>query len=263
MYKTIKAEPILQNKVIHLLLNRPEVRNAMNREMILELLDFFASSSKNEMLRGIILSGFGDSFCAGADINWMKESGQQDYETSMDDSRKLAELFYAIYAFKVPIVCVVHNNIYGGGLGLMAACDVVYAEMDCHFRFSEVRLGITPATIMPYILKKIPMSVAKSKVLTAERFNAFEALRIGIVDEVKKKGEGIEAAQLFMEEIIKGSPVGVNASKALINKLSDEGFNKDMIETTCEILVSAKQTKDAYEGMSAFFEKRTPNWQGK
>lgn len=263
MYQTIILENTLDNNVAHIQLNRGEVHNAMNLQMIEELTDCFQSIENKERYRGVILSGTGGSFCAGADINWMKESGQQDYDTSMADSHKLADLFNTIYRFRIPVIAVVHNNVYGGGIGLMAACDVIYAEMDSHFRFSEVRLGITPATIMPYILKKIPVSVAKAKVYTAERFNAFEALRIGIVDEVKKKGEGIEDAKSFMEEVIKGSPVGVNMSKELINDLSDGVLDKAMIDKTCEILVSAKQTEDAYEGMKAFFEKRKPNWKGR
>lgn len=261
--KTIEIEKIFDDQAAIVKLNRPEVHNAMSREMIGELLEILKTLENDLSLRGIILMGNGGSFCAGADINWMKESGQLDYESSLEDSRLLASLFSKIYRYKVPVIAVVHNNIYGGGLGLMAACDVVYAEMDSHFKFSEVRLGITPATIMPYILKKIPMSVAKAKIYTAERFNAFEALRIGIVDEVKKKGEGIDAAKLFMEELIKGSPVGVNVSKELINSLSDGVLDDDMIERTCQILVSAKQTKDAYEGMNAFFEKRIPVWKGR
>ncbi|MFB6317074.1 enoyl-CoA hydratase-related protein [Saccharicrinis sp. FJH54] len=262
-YQTIEVDKILENQVAHIRLNRIDVHNAMNLQMITELLECFSWIEEDQNFRGVILSGNGGSFCAGADINWMKESGSQDYETSLADSHQLASLFNTIYRFRIPVIAVVHNNIYGGGIGLMAACDVVYAEMDSQFRFSEVRLGITPATIMPYILKKIPVSVAKAKVYTAERFNAFEALRIGIVDEVKKKGEGIEAAITFMREVLKGSPVGVNVSKELINDLSDGVLDDAMINKTCEILVSAKQTEDAYEGMKAFFEKRSPNWKGR
>lgn len=258
--KNIKISWLSDGKVAEIKLHRPDQRNALNREMVRELIDVFEKLSRENSLRVVLLTGEGESFCAGADIHWMQESAAAGFEVNMQDSKLLAELFSTIYLFEKPLIATVHGTIMGGGLGLLAACDYVFSTTDARFKFSEVLLGITPATIMPYILRRISAPNAKHKIFSAQLFDANEAHRIGLVDEVVDSDSLMNSVMKFVEGIITASPNAVKVSKKLINALTNASLDKTSIAMTSEVLARIKQSEEAREGMQAFLQKRKPRW---
>ncbi len=257
MKKYIKYRTIHELGFIRL--NRPEVYNALIPEMIEELIEVFSEFEIDNSIRAIVLDGEGKSFCAGADINWMKSSAENELEQNQKDSRVLAELFYKIHSLNKPVIASVHGPVYGGGLGLMAACDIVVADKKARFKFSEVRLGITPSTIMPYITYRMGKQQAKVKVLTAELFDSKEAYRIQLVDFVVKE-DSYHYAINIAGDILKGSPEANAETKHLLYSFGEEFDVESVKERSIESLVKIKQTANAKEGFSAFLQKREPKW---
>jgi methylglutaconyl-CoA hydratase len=258
--KNINIIRINDQKVANVQLNRPVRHNALDREMVRELINTFENLSRDSSLRVVLLTGEGESFCAGADIHWMQESAAAGLEINMQDSKLLADLFSTLYLFEKPLVAAVQGSIMGGGLGLMAACDYVFSTTNARFKFSEVLLGITPATIMPYILRRVSASNAKHKIFSAQLFDAKEAHRIGLVDEVVDNEYIMNGVNHFIEGIIGASPNAVKVSKKLINALTNASLDKTSITMTSEVLARIKQSEEAREGMEAFLQKRKPKW---
>ncbi len=250
----------IENDIGFVQLNRPEVYNALLPEMMQELLRLVADFQQQKLVKAIVLGGNGKSFCAGADIHWMKASATSGNEQNLKDSRLLAELFQHIHDSVKPVIAAVHGPVYGGGIGIMAACDIVVAEKSSRFKFSEVRLGITPSTIMPHIVRRMGPQKAKVKVLTAELFDAKEALRCGLVDYLVKENAA-EFALSLANDVLKGSPDAHIETKRLLANISGENTN-EVFETSIQSLVRIKKTTNAVEGLNAFIEKRKPQWKG-
>jgi len=240
-------------------LNRPEVRNAFHAELIRELTDCFRALGHDESVRAIVLAGAGKVFCAGADANWMRASVEYTPEENYRDALRMAEMLQVIDECPVPVIARVQGAALGGGVGLIAACDIVVAADDALFAFSEVRLGIVPAVISSFVLRKIGVSHARRYFLTGERFSARRAQEIGLVHEVIPPEELDAAVEQILGEILKNGPRAVREAKALIRRLPTIPPEK-VREHCAETIARLRASEEGQEGLRAFLEKRPPRW---
>ncbi len=255
-------ETIEYNKKGHLLeveLNRPKAHNAMNAKMIEELTEVFQELAADPTIRLVYLSGNGPSFCAGADLHWMQDSIEFTQQQNLEDAKKLYDLFSAVKDCKAPVVTRVHGNVMGGAMGLVAASDIVYADLGSVFCFSEVKLGLVPAMISPFVKRKMTSASMHDLMLTARKFDVDEAKRVGLVTE---KGREFELDE-FIDKQVKAfmllAPEAVLMTKKLLLDLDDMPAAKYK-EYTSQLISEKRATPEGQEGLSAFFEKRSPSW---
>lgn len=242
-------------------LNRPEVHNAMNEEMIADLTRAFVELPAEKDIRVIVIKGNGKSFCAGADLNYMKNIASFGYDQNFEDGIKLAELFKSIYSCIIPTIAVVHGTAFGGANGLLAACDIVLAEKNTTFAFSEVKLGIGPATISPFVIKRIGEFNARDLMLTGRRFKGPEAEKTGLVTHSLSQEIMDDKLQQYIKEFMTAAPGAVASTKKIIQKITSERMElSDEIKYTASCIADLRQSKEGQDGMSAFFEKRKPDW---
>lgn len=259
-FKTLKIQ--LGESMAWVNLDRPEVRNAMNAEMIQELTEVFDWLGGRDDIRVVILKGNGAAFCAGADLNYMKDMAAFGREENVADAERLSKLFRTIYFCNKAVVVVVHGACMGGANGILAAADVVIAESDTKFAFPEVRLGITPATISPFVVQKIGVVLSRELMLTGRRFSAQEAKDFHLVNAVAAQPELVDVERDYVEHILRASPVAVAECKALLRRVGGYDNPYDGIFSyTSEIIAEQRVSEAGQEGMRAFFEKRKPNWQ--
>lgn len=254
-FKSIIIEEIDKVKIIWL--NRPDVHNAMNAQMIEELT--FAFSSIEDQTRAIVLRGKGKSFCAGADLNYMKEIASFSIDENFRDSLELAKLFESIYTCSCPTIAVVHGSAFGGANGLLASCDIVLAEESTNFAFSEVKLGIAPATIAPFVIKRIGEFGAKELMITGKRFKAKEALKWNLINSSLPEIDLDNALHNLIKEIKSNGPKAVLATKNLIHSIIRE-VSEETLKYTAQIIAELRGSSEGQEGMASFLEKRKPNW---
>ncbi len=245
--------------VVRVTLNRPEVRNALDEATLLELADFFSKSPLLEKASVIILRGEGTDFCAGADIRWMRRASDYPPAKNRKDARLLTNALKAIDECPVPVMARVHGGIYGGGLGLIAASDIVIADENSKMRFSECRLGILPSVISIFVLPKIGPSHARPLYLTGEVFNAQRAKEIGLVHEVCSSETLDERVSELINQILLNGPKANRLAKSYLRKLHELPRQKRE-SFSIETLVKARSSTEAKEGLSAFLEKRSPSW---
>ncbi|HJQ40938.1 MAG TPA: enoyl-CoA hydratase/isomerase family protein [Thermoanaerobaculia bacterium] len=256
-YNTLLVE--LVDGVLNVSLNRPEVHNAFNDELIAEAVDLFSSIDANAA-RAIVLKGSGKSFCAGADLNWMSRMVSYTRDENVRDSSLLAKMFALINDCPLPIVGRVQGAAIGGGVGLAAVCDVAIAMSDAKFGLSEVKLGILPAVISPYVIAKIGETHARALFLTGERFEAERAQRIGLVHRVVDTLEQLDAAVYETVTQLKTSgPEAVRECKKLIAHVATHA-PVDSIPYTIDAIASRRVSDEGQEGMKAFLEKRLASW---
>jgi len=258
-YNTI--EVTIKDQIAFLRLNRPEVRNALNAEMISEIREVTDQINKNIMaVRGLVMQGNGKVFSAGADINWMKAMVHNSSEENRKNGEKLYDLFDRFYHLSVPTITLVHGASIGGANGLLAASDMVLTESNTQFRFSEVKIGLVPATIAPFVTRRTGTHLAKYYMLTGKNFNAEDALRIGLADSAGSR-ESIETElDILIKELNKNSPEAVRETKILLNKIDQNVLNDTIKDLTIETITQARESKEGQEGMKAFLEKRQPYW---
>lgn len=240
-------------------LSRPELRNAMNAETLRSLTLVFRELATNPAVRAVIVTGGGKDFCAGADVNWMKEAGKLSPEEGKKDARLLADMLSAVDECPVPVIVAAQGNVFGGGLGLLAACDIALLAEDAKMAFSECRLGIMPAVISSWVLPKIGAVNARRYYLTAEVFGAAEAVRMGLAHEVVPAAELTAKADAIAANILKCGPNAVRAAKALLPRLERLGLHQQ-IGMTVDTLVRLRSSAEGQEGLAAFLEKRPPEW---
>ncbi len=243
--------------VVRVTLNRPGVHNAFNEGMIGELTDAFTDLGNQDGVRVIVLSSSGQSFSAGADLNWMQRAAEQDTFANTEDARALAKMFSILNACPKPVIGLVHGTALGGGVGLVACCDIVIAAPDAQFGLTEVRLGLIPAVIAPFVIAKIGASSARRYMLTGERFSAAEAHRLGLVHEVAA-GLEAEAAKLI-DAILASGPEAIADAKDLVHDIS--AF-KDRVDLTAQRIAQRRASDEGREGIAAFLAKRKPSWAG-
>ena len=241
-------------------LNKPEKHNAMNAEMIAEIVDCFGEIDEMKDVRVVILAGKGKSFCAGADLNYMKGIAKFGYEENYQDSLKLAKCFNAIYTCTKPTIALVHGAAIGGANGLLAACDFVYAAEDTKFAFAEVKLGIAPATISPYVVKRIGEYGARDLMLTGRRFLGDEAEKLGLANKAVPAEALEETAAKTIRFLMSSGPAAVTAAKKLIYDLYNKYDFEDSIDMTAKLIAELRASEEGQEGMASFLEKRKPKW---
>ena len=257
-YTTIQIETV--NQIATVWLNRPKIHNAFNEVMISELIDAFNELGKNNSVRIILLRGKGKSFCAGADLNWMRGVANYSYEQNFQESLNLSKCFFAIYTCPKPTIAVVHGAAIGGANGLLAACDFAYADENTTFSLSEVKIGIIPACISPYVYKRVGEYNAKELMLTGKRFKGPEAEKKGLVNKSLKESE----LQAYVEDICAhlwtSGPEAMKLCKSLLFDVANEWSMDDALVKTAEIIAQIRASEEGQEGMAAFLEKRKPKW---
>jgi methylglutaconyl-CoA hydratase len=243
-------------------LNRPEVKNAFNDELIADLAAALKSVEKDPTVRVVILSGEGDFFCAGADLNWMKSFVGASKKKNEADARRLAKLLQALNEFTKPTIAQVHGAAIGGGVGVLAACDVIVASENTVFALAEVKLGLIPAVISPYVIARMGASAARRYFLTGERFSAHVALRLGMVHEVVPAERLDATVGEVARQFLSAGPKAVQHCKELIRKVAaGRGeVTSPLQQYTVKKIAELRSGPEAQEGMKAFLEKRKPAW---
>lgn len=259
MREKLTTISVNKGRVTTVTLNRPEVHNAMNKEMIAELTMVFNSVKSDYETRAIVLKGNGRSFCAGADIVYMKTIAEFGFEENAEDGKRLAGLFRAIYNCPVPTIALVHGSAFGGANGLIAACDIVYAEENTTFAFSEVKLGIAPATIAPFVIRRIGEFGAKELMLTGKRFSSKEATRWNLVNHIYNSTSVENPLEGILHQFESSAPEAIKEAKKLITTILGKGIDEG-IDYTSNLIAKLRQSEEGQEGMSAFLEKRKPKW---
>lgn len=247
------------NGIAKLSLNRPKVHNALDLATVNILLKYLQMLEENDSVRAIVLTSTSKHFCAGADLNWMLDT---DNDAKQQDpvALKLAELMQMFHNHVKPTIALVTGAAYGGGAGLVACCDMAIASQDAHFCFSEVRLGLIPAVISPYILKAIGERTARRYFLTAENINAQEAYRIGLVHEVVEASNLQTRLHHISESLIAGGPCALTRTKELIDGVAAAPLDEELVQKTAEWIAEVRKTPEAKEGVSAFLQKRPSTW---
>lgn len=249
-------------KVLRVTLNRPDVHNAFNARLIEELrvaFDEVSSLASDGVVRIVVLAGAGKSFCAGADVNWMRESLHYTREQNLDDARRMADMFNTINSCPVPVMARIHGAALGGGVGLAAVCDIVVATADTTWAFSEVKLGIAPAVISPFVLAKIGRSHARALFLTGERFKTERALYIGLAHYSVEPDSLDSEVERVVKEVLNSSPIGIKRAKELIAQVPYLSPG-EATSTTVEAIASLRTGPEGQEGLRAFLERRKPGW---
>jgi methylglutaconyl-CoA hydratase len=249
----------LDGPVAHVVLDRPGVRNALDGAMVRELHDAVAAASAQEEVRVLVLAGRGPAFCAGADLEWMKTVAGFAREENLADARALFELFEAIDRSPKAVVARVQGAALGGGAGLVAVADIAVAEEAAQFGFTEVRLGLVPAVISPFVVRKIGLSAARELFLTGERFSVARAAAIGLVHRVVKLEDLDAAVDERVGELLKAAPGAVAAAKALIRGVAGRPV-EGVRDLVCRRIAERRASDEGREGLAAFLEKRAPAW---
>ncbi|HWE83768.1 MAG TPA: enoyl-CoA hydratase/isomerase family protein [Terracidiphilus sp.] len=241
-------------------MNRPEVHNALNEELIAELTQAFHALGQDAGVRAIVLTGRGRSFCAGADADSMRRQGEMSPHENLENARALAEFFRVIAFCAKPTIARVNGAAIGGGLGLVCACDIAVAVREAKFATSEVRLGLIPATIGPYVVRAIGERWAKRLFQTAERITAAQAERIGLVHEAVEP-EALDARiETIVNDLAAGAPAAQSAAKELIDAVAGRPITPELIEDTAMRIATIRAKEEARQGLSAFLEKRPAAW---
>ena len=249
----------MEGPVAHVRLSRPDVRNAFNAELIAALTAAFEELGRDEAVRAVVLSGEGKVFCGGADISWMRGSLDVGYGENFAGAQRMSDMFRAIDRCPKPVVARIHGAALGGGAGLAAVCDVVVASSDAVFGFTEVKLGIIPAVISPFVLAKIGVSHARALFLTGERFDAKRAQHIGLVHEVVIADTLDVCIERILNEILSAGPTAVAAAKALVPRVIAATYDQSR-DLTAEAIAGLRISAEGQEGLRAFLERRKASW---
>jgi methylglutaconyl-CoA hydratase len=244
--------------VARVTLDRPEVRNAFDDTLIGRLHEAFASLGEDDSVRAVVLAGNGPAFCAGADLNWMKRMATYSYEENLADARALAEMLSALYRLGKPTIARVHGPAFAGGTGLVAACDIAVGSLEAKFCFSEAKLGLSPATISPYVVRAIGERAARRYFLTAEVFDAQEALRIGMLSILTEKLD--ETIEGLLKHLLGGGSQAIARIKELILAVTSAPLDEAMLADTARRIAEIRVSTEGREGIASFLEKRKPSW---
>ena len=241
-------------------LNRPEVRNAFNEALIAELTEAFASLGRDPHLRAIVLAAEGKAFCAGADLNWMKAMAHYDWDENHGDAGRLAEMLWTIYRCPVPVIARVQGDVYAGGVGLVAVCDIVVAVEAASFCLSEAKLGLLPATIGPYVVRALGEQASRRYFVTAERFSATEAHRLGLVHELATPETLDEKVDALTAAIVTNGPEAVRACKKLVQDVAHAPITDELRDDTARRIADIRASTEGREGVASFLNKSKPSW---
>ena len=251
---------VVDQSVATLTLNRPEVRNAFNAELIANITQAFVELGQRSDIRCIVLAADGPAFCAGADLNWMRSMADYSHEQNMADAGQLAAMMRTIYECPKPTIARIQGDVYAGGMGLVAACDIAVAVDAAHFCLSEVKLGLVPSTISPYVIRAMGARAAHRYFLTAERFSAAEALRIGFVHEVVAADALDAMLAELAQALVNAGPEAVKLCKKLVQDVAGQDITPVLINLTIASIADVRVSPEGREGLQSFLQKRKPNW---
>lgn len=261
MSEDVPVKLDIHRGVATLTLNRPEKRNAFDNVIIVTLTQLLYHLQTNEHVSVVILKGEGKDFCAGADIHWLRESINDSKEKNQTDSKLFAKLLQTLYHLNKPSMALVKGAAFGGAIGLVACCDIALATPDATFCFSEVKLGMVPAVISPYVIATMSPSAIKRYMLTAESFGAKKARRFGLISEVVQSENIIEKTNLLIQCLRNNGPNALHVAKKLIHKLTEESLlTEAQMNYTAHLMAELRISPEAQEGLTAFLEKRVPKW---
>ncbi len=260
MKKFETIELVVHKGTGKIILNRPEKHNAMNALMISEIRGAIAYLGENNNVKVILISANGKSFSSGADLKYMREQADMSLEENIQDSMKLAKLFYQIFNCLKPVITLSHGNITGGANGIIAASDFALTEENSTFRFSEVHLGLVPATISPYIIDRIGRARAMELLLSGRKFSGKEAEQYNLVNKAVKQAELQNEIDEITGSFLRAAPEAIRETKKLLLKLADLNSFEKIMDETANIIAEARASKEGKEGISSFFEKRKPSW---
>jgi methylglutaconyl-CoA hydratase len=246
--------------VSHVWLNRPDVRNAFNEEVIKELTDVFTQLSQDKHLRAVVLGGHGKAFCAGADLAWMQKMAQYTWEQNRADAQALADMLWVIYRCPVPVIGRIQGDCYAGGVGLAAVCDVLVAADTVTFCLSEAKLGLLPATIGPYVVRALGEQAARRYMVTAERFSAAQASAMGFVHEVVAADQLDSKVADIVAAVVANGPMASRACKRLLQDLSGQPISAELRADTAKRIADIRVSSEGQEGVQSFLGKRPPSW---
>ena len=257
-YQTLELESHRDITVVWM--NRPDIRNAFNETMISELSAVFKSLDTDDEVKAVVLAGRGPSFCAGADLNWMKKMADYSARQNYEDALGLAEMLHTLYSLRKPTIARVHGHAFAGGMGLVSACDIVVASFEAEFCLSEVRIGLIPATIGPYVVAAMGARASHRYMLTGERFAAAEAYRIGLAHEITPPEKLDEKIDEMLIHLVTGGSAAHAGTKSLIDLIARSPLDRVLIEETAKRIADVRVSDEGKEGIRSFLEKRKPNW---
>ena len=249
-----------QGSVLTLTLSRPEVRNAFNDEVIAEITHAFQDAASRADVRAVVLTAIGPAFCAGADLNWMRRMADYTRAENLADAGLLAEMLRVMYACPKPTVARVQGDVFAGGMGLVAACDMAVSLDSATYCLSEVKLGLIPATISPYVIRAMGERAAHRYFLTAERFTAAEAHRIGFVHEVVAADQLDAKVDELVAALVNASPNAVRSCKRLVQEVAGRDIDAPLVARTVEGIADIRASSEGREGVQSFLQKRKPSW---
>lgn len=256
-YQTILVG--IEGTVARIALNRPDIRNAFDDRLIEEFHQALEAIAGNSEVRVLVLSGQGKTFCSGADLNWMRRMKDYRYEENFEDAYRLSKMLKRLYSMPIPTIARVHGAAIGGGVGLVAASDIVVAASDTMFSLSEVRIGLVPACISPYLLKRITPGTLRAYFLTGARFSAAKGKEIGLVNEVVESEELDHKIRLIVEDILSCGPAALKMAKDLLENVP-KMQESEWMEYTARAIADLRVSAEGQEGLTAFLEKREPSW---
>ena len=241
-------------------LNQPDIHNAFDDKLIIQLTDIFSRIDQNQNIRVMVLAATGKSFSAGADVNWMQRMATYSYKQNLADAKALAKMFNTLNHLNKPTIARIQGAAFGGAVGLVACCDMAVASKLSRFCLSEVKLGLIPATISPYVIDAIGARLARRYFTTAEVFSARRARRIGLLSEAVVKEELDSTIENLIEHLLKNSPVAIREAKQLIFDVQNKSISEETLATTSERIAKIRVSEEGQEGLNAFLQKRRANW---
>jgi methylglutaconyl-CoA hydratase len=250
----------ISGRVAAIVINRPDRHNALDIAMIDALHEALDRVAADKAVRVLQIRARGTSFCAGADINWMRRMAEYDAASNIADARRLAGLFEKIAFLPLPTICVVNGPAYGGGIGIVSACDFALAVPNADFILSEVKLGLIPAVISPHIIRAIGPHAAKRLFLSGRKFDAAEAERLGLLAAIVPAPELEAAVEALTKQLLENAPEAMAAAKALVQFVASKPLGREVIDGTAERIAARRASAEGKEGLTAFLEKRTPAW---
>jgi len=246
--------------IARVILNNPDKHNAFDDQMIIQLTEAFEAVATNSDVRIMLLQSEGKSFSAGADLGWMKRMARYSYQQNLSDTHALAAMLKALHQMPIPTIARVQGAAFGGALGLISCCDIAVASSKASFALSEVKIGLVPSTISPYVIAAIGERHAKRYFMTAERFDANTALQISLVHEVVEERFLDDKVEQLITMILSNGPEAVVAAKQLVFAISGKAIDSTLIEHTCEVIAGIRVSAQGQEGLNAFLDKRKPHW---
>ncbi|MGD2140675.1 MAG: enoyl-CoA hydratase/isomerase family protein [Burkholderiales bacterium] len=257
-YQTLEIE--LHRDVGVIWMNRPDVRNAFNETMIAELSAAFESLDADDAIKAVVLAGRGPSFCAGADLNWMKKMAGYSADENYQDALALANMLHRLHSMNKPTIARVHGHAFAGGMGLVSACDMAVASFEAEFCLSEVKIGLIPATIGPYVVAAMGVRASRRYMLTGERLTAAEAYRVGLVHEIAPGEKIDEKIDELLIHLVVGGTAAHAQTKTLIDLIASSPLGQTLMDETARRISQVRASDEGKEGIRSFLEKRKPNW---